>query len=528
MTLVRCGVPHTPLEQGPEAQELARQYEELALIIDAIPSYVFYKDTKNGIKRVNRAVADSLQVTVAEIANTHMSRWYPDDAADHHRTDLEVIASGKAQLGIVEQITLPHLGKRWLETAKLPQFDAAGRVVGLVVVSQDITSRAQLEDRLLQAEKLESIGRLAGGVAHDFNNLLTSIFGLITVAQRALPSDSMAHEYLALLHLAAEGGANLTKQLLAFARRQIIEPRVLDLNALVADTSTLLRRVLGENIEVSTELCSKSLAVKVDANQVSQLLLNLALNARDAMPAGGKLAFKTIAFEMSDDAQTAWPGASRGHYACLTVQDTGEGLTELAKAHLFEPFFTTKDFGKGTGLGLAMCYGIVKQNGGHIQVDSQLGLGTTFSIYLPASAAPIDEPPPSRTALPVAVGHETVLLAEDDDLVRHLTENELSSHGYRLIVASNGEEALEAAAAHSGEIHLLITDVIMPRVGGVELVAQLRKTRPLTPVLYISGYAHDALASVEPGVHLLHKPFTHDALLARVRAILDSRSGSGR
>ncbi len=501
-------------------EELLQRCEELQLIVDAIPAFVFYKDTENNILRVNRTAADSLGVSATELENTPTSRWYPaEEALHYYEADREVIESGKPKLGIVEPITLPGVGRRWFETAKLPQFDARGKVNGIVVVSQDVTDRKLLEDRLLQAQKLESIGRLAGGVAHDFNNLLTSIFGLIAVAQRELPAGSMAHEYLALLNLAAEGGANLTKQLLAFARRQIIEPRSVDLNALVLETSNLLERVLGEDISVEVDLSLQTPNVKVDPSQISQLLLNLALNARDAMPGGGSLRFRTEIVAFDEARQCSLPEVAAGSYALLSIEDSGEGLSEEAKAHLFEPFFTTKDFGKGTGLGLAMCYGIVKQNGGHIGADSKPGLGTKFSIYLPEIAAPAEATPPSRTSQPVKSGKETVLFAEDDDLLRHLAVTELSSHGYRLIVASNGEEALKAAEAHSGEIHLLITDVIMPKMGGVELARQFRKTRPRTPVLYISGYAHDALAD---RVQLLQKPFANDALLDRVRAILDT------
>ena len=499
-------------------EELTRRCEELQLIVDAIPAFVFYKDTNNGIRRVNRAVADSFGVPADELANTPTARWSPQEAADYYRDDLEVITSGKPKLGIIEQIAVPRVGKRWFETNKLPQFDAQGRVNGIVVISQDITERKQLEARLLQAQKLESIGRLAGGVAHDFNNLLTSIFGLIAVAQRELPADSPAHEYLALLNLAAEGGANLTKQLLAFARRQIIAPQVIDVNALVLETSNLLQRVLGEDIDVSVDLSLHGPRVKVDANQISQLLLNLALNARDAMPHGGKLSFETTQLQLEEGRSHLLPDAAAGSYAVLTVRDTGEGLSEEAKTHLFEPFFTTKDFGKGTGLGLAMCYGIVKQNGGHIGVESKLGVGTAFSIYLPEVDAPVAAVPASRTNLPVPAGKETLLFAEDDDLVRHLAVTELSSHGYRVIEASNGEQALKAAAEYAGDIHLLITDVIMPKMGGLELARAFRKTRPRALVLYISGYTDEALAE---GVQLLRKPFTHDALLARVRALLD-------
>lgn len=501
-------------------EELLRQCAELQLIVDAIPGFVFYKDTNNGILRVNRAVAEAFGVPAEQLANTPTERWYPDEAAALYRDDLEVVRSGEPKLGIVEQIGLKNHGKRWFETAKLPQFDAEGRVIGIVVVSQDVTDRKQLEDRLLQAQKLESIGRLAGGVAHDFNNLLTSIFGLITVAQREVPADSMAHEFLALLNLAAEGGANLTKQLLAFARRQIIEPQVIDLNALVLETSNLLQRVLGEDIDVTVDVSVLGLRVKVDASQVSQMLLNFALNARDAMPGGGTLAFHTEHVVIDNQSRVPLPELTAGRYAMLTVRDTGEGLSDEAKEHLFEPFFTTKDFGKGTGLGLAMCYGIVKQNGGHISAESKRGVGTTFTIYLPEVEAPLDVAPAPRSNVPVQAGNETVLFAEDDDLVRHLAVTELASHGYRLIVASNGEEALKAAAEHAGDIHLLITDVIMPKMGGVELVREFHKTRPRAPVLYISGYTHEAL----DGMQLLRKPFAHDALLGRVRALLDAQA----
>jgi two-component system, cell cycle sensor histidine kinase and response regulator CckA len=496
----------------PSREELKRQCEELELIVDAIPACVFYKDASSKILRVNRAVV--------ELAGEGAAEWSPD-GAEQYAADREVIASGKPKLGVIEQIEVPGRGMRWFETARLPQFDAHGSVRGIVVVAQDITDRRELEDRLLQAQKLESIGRLAGGVAHDFNNLLTSIFGLIAVAQRELPTESMAHEYLALLQLAAEGGANLTKQLLAFARRQMIETQVVDLNGLVSETSNLLERVLGENIDVTTELAGQALAVKVDASQISQLLLNLALNARDAMPQGGSLCFGTGLVNLAERGPSSLPGAAAGRYVVLTVRDTGHGLSDEAREHLFEPFFTTKAFGKGTGLGLAMCWGIVKQNGGHIGVESKQGFGTTFTIHLPVADAALEQPRPQRSTAPVKAGNETLLFVEDDDLLRHLTVVELSRHGYRLIEASNGEEALKAAAEHSGDIHLLITDVIMPKMGGVELARHFARVRPASPILFISGYTHDALADAEQHVQLLSKPFTHQALLARVRELLD-------
>jgi two-component system, cell cycle sensor histidine kinase and response regulator CckA len=501
-----------PVHVTPSNEELARQCRELQLIVDAIPAFVFYKDDANKILRVNRAAS--------ELLTSSAGPWFPD-SEEQYRADLQVIASGEPQLGVVEPINVPGQGRRWFETARLPQFDENGRVRNIVIIAQDITDRKQLEDRLLQSEKLESIGRLAGGVAHDFNNLLTSIFGLIAVAQRELTPGSMAHEYLALLQLAAEGGANLTKQLLAFARRQPIEPQAVDLSSLVLETSNLLERVLGENIDVIVDLGSQPLPVKVDPNQISQVLLNLALNARDAMPNGGKLIIRTSLVTIGPRGGHRRPAAGTGRQAVLSIQDNGEGLSEEAREHLFEPFFTTKAFGKGTGLGLAMCYGTVKQNGGHIAVESAPGVGTTFTIYLPELTASVAPVRPPRSALPIEAGHETLLFVEDDDLVRHLMVTELARPGYRVIEASNGEEALKAAAEHTGPIHLLITDVVMPKMGGVELAQRFKLCRPQSPVLFISGY-NETLVNGDPDVNLLLKPFTNDALLNSVRRLLDS------
>jgi PAS domain S-box-containing protein len=490
-------------------------------MVDAIPALVFYKDTQNRIVRVNRAVAESFGVAASEFTGTDTARWYPEQSPEHYRADLEVIDSKQARLRVLEPFHVPGHGRRWFETTRLPQFDAEGRVTGIVVVAQDTTDRRQLEDRLRQAQKLESIGRLAGGVAHDFNNLLTSIFGLITLAQRVLPAGSTAHEYLALLQLTAEGGSNLTRQLLAFARRQMITPKVVDLNVLVSETSTLLERVLGEDIEVERELGKDALPVKVDPSQISQLLLNLALNARDAMPRGGRLTFTTAAVVLDDSTCSRAADLSAGPHAALRVRDTGEGLSEDAKRHLFEPFFTTKAVGKGTGLGLATCYGVARQNGGHITLEPQEGPGTTFTIYLPLNTAALEQARPADPVRPVQPGNETIMFVEDDDLLRHLTVADLASQGYRLIEASNSEAALRAVKEHPGPIHLLITDVVMPQMGGVELSRLFRALRPEAKVLYISGYLHDSLPGPDPSAQILLKPFTSDVLLARVRALLD-------
>jgi CheY-like chemotaxis protein len=324
------------------------------------------------------------------------------------------------------------------------------------------------------------------------------------------------------MQLAAEGGANFTRQLLAFARRQTVEPRVVDLNGLVRQTASLLSRVLGAHISIDLELSVERVPVRVDPSQISQVLMNLALNARDAMPNHGRLTFRTASVQLEDHGRWSLPASPRGRYVQLEVEDTGEGLSDEAREHLFEPFFTSKAAGHGTGLGLATCYGIVKQSQGHIGVESEPGKWTRFRIYLPEAEAPLEAVPPPRPQGPVRAGNETVLFAEDDDLVRHLSVAALSSSGYRLIEAAHGVEALKATEEHAGPIHLLVTDILMPRMGGVELARRFRQLRPGAAVLFIYGFAGDAVLPVGNGVEVLHKPFTNEALLTKVRALLDA------
>jgi two-component system cell cycle sensor histidine kinase/response regulator CckA len=512
-----------------ELAALERRNAELELILHAVPALILYKDRANRIVRANRAVCEALGVSEAELAGSDLRQWLKDDGDARHEAELEVLRSGKPVHAVVESIELPGRGKRWFTTARLPQRDAAGAVLGLVVVSRDISDERKLESKLLEAQKLDSIGKLAGGVAHDFNNLLTSFFGLITAAQRALPTDSTAHEYLSLMQLAVEGGANFTRQLLAFARRQMIEPRVVDLNRLVRETSALLSRVLGANVSLELELAAESVPVRVDPSQISQLLMNLALNARDAMAERGTLTFQTASVVLDDPARWSLSASPSGRFALLAVQDTGEGLSEEALEHLFEPFYTSKALGHGTGLGLATCYGIVKQNGGYIGVDSLAGArdgrgggqGARFIIYLPQVDAEVEPAKPDRRRAPVRAGNETVLLAEDDDLVRHLSVAALASVGYRMIEAAHGAEALRESEEHPGPIHLLITDVSMPEIGGIEVAKRFRELRPEAAVLFISGHAGGVLAELGPDVHVLAKPFSTDELLARVREVLD-------
>ncbi|MEO8180890.1 MAG: ATP-binding protein [Deltaproteobacteria bacterium] len=508
-------------QHGATLESLGYPRVDLQLILDAIPALVFYKDGQNCLLHGNRAALEACGAGAPEaLAGTKLAHWLAEQGARWDEADRRALCSGQAQLGSLEHVELPGRGKCSFELARLPQRDPAGNVSGLVVVAKE--ERQQLGAHQLQALKLQSIGKLAGGVAHDFNNLLTTFFGLIAAAQRSLPSDSLAHEYLALMQLAAEGGANFTRQLLAFARRQSIEPKVVDLNGLVRQVSALLRRAIAAHISIDLQLGTGSIPVRVDPSQISQLLMNLALNARDAMPEAGRLTIRTASVEVADRERWSLPASPRGRYAQLVVEDTGEGLSEEAREHLFEAFFTSKALGQGTGLGLASCYGIVKQNQGHIGVETEAGKWTRFTVLLPEAPAPLEEVAPPRSLESVRAGNETVLFVEDDDLVRHLSVAALSSSGYRLIEAVHGAEALQATEEHAGRIHLLVTDIVMPRMGGVELARRFSELRPEAAVLFITGSTGDAVMPIGNGVEVLHKPFTTEVLLARVRAVLDA------
>ncbi len=373
----------------------------------------------------------------------------------------------------------------------------------------------QLEAQLLHAQKLENIARLVGGIAHDFNNLLTPILGYNQLAASCVGTAEPAISYIRQVELAARRGANLTRQLLAFSRRQFIEPQVISLNQLISDIDPMLRRLIGEDIDVVTLSASNLGPVRVDPGQMEQLLMNLVINARDAMPTGGRLTVHTSQVDL---------GEPRGQHVVLTVSDTGTGMSEEVKARLFEPFFTTKESGKGTGLGLATCYGIVRQHGGHMEVTSEQGRGTTFKVFLPRVEEALT-PPAAVDSSPIPRGTETVLLAEDDAPVRALTAHVLRESGYTVLEAANGVEALSVAQRDAEVlIHLLLTDLVMPQMGGQELADLLRDVRPSIKVLFTSGHPDIATALRElrgDQLQMLSKPFEPAYLSRKVRAALD-------
>ncbi len=402
--------------------------------------------------------------------------------------------------------------------------DAAGRVEYYETFARDVTERRRLQQQVLQSQKMEAVGRLAGGVAHDFNNLLTVITSYSDLLLESLPQDDPRRDDLEQVRKAAEGAAGLTRQLLAFSRQQVVEPRVISLNTVVEGFEKMLRRVIGEDVELATSLAPDLGPVRADVGQLEQILMNLAVNARDAMPTGGKLTIETASVEqVPGDAGERGARAGR-RFVMLAVSDTGCGMDEATKARIFEPFFTTKEPGKGTGLGLATVYGIVKQSGGLIWLYSEPGEGTSFKIYLPQ----VDATPGAEAAAlsPQAPrGTETVLLVEDAAAVRAVTKQALVRQGYTVLEAPNGEAALRLAQQHRGPIHLLLTDVVMPALSGRQLAQQLAAVRPDVKVLYASGYTDDAVVRhgiVEAKAAYLQKPFTPAMLARKVRAVLDS------
>jgi PAS domain S-box-containing protein len=394
----------------------------------------------------------------------------------------------------------------------------------ILAILRDVTERQRLEALLLQSQKMESVGRLAGGVAHDFNNLLGVITGYGDLLLREIGEGHPSHKRVVEIRKAADRAAALTRQLLAFSRKQVLHLRVLDLNSVVSGIETMLRRLIGEHIELITVLQPGLGRVKADAGQVEQVIANLTVNARDAMPNGGKLILETGNVELDDMYAAARPDARPGPHVMLAVSDTGHGMDAETLSHMFEPFFTTKGLGQGTGLGLATVYGIVRQVGGQVMVYSEPGRGTSFKIYLPRLEEEMDEAPAPAPVGPAPTGSETVLLVEDEPALRTLIHEVLRGAGYRMLQGATPDEALAVAAAHQGTIHLVLTDVILPSMSGREMADALRTLRPETRALFMSGYTDDAISHhgiLEPGTHFMEKPFTSDALLRKVREILD-------
>lgn len=402
--------------------------------------------------------------------------------------------------------------------------------LAVLSINRDITQRKlaeealrQSEGHLRQSQKMEAVGQLAGGIAHDFNNLIAVILLHSELMLRDLEQDCALRRRAEEIRKAADRAASLTRQLLAFSRKQVLQPKVLDLNAVVADMNNMLRRLIGEHIELLTATETELGKVKADPGQIEQVIMNLVVNARDAMPRGGRLAIETANVELDRDYTSRHIVVQPGRYVMLAVSDTGDGMDAQTQARIFEPFFTTKEQGKGTGLGLSTVYGIVKQSGGNIWVYSEVGLGTTFKIYLPRVDQDVEQPEQSAAQDVLPQGTETVLLVEDEEMIRKAAREILEVNGYRVLEASSGKEALFFCQTHKERIDLMITDVVMPQIGGRELAEQLKPLRPGMKVLYMSGYTDDAIAHhgvLDEGTAFLEKPFTASALSHKVREVL--------
>lgn len=438
-----------------------------------------------------------------------------------HCPHQRLLSSGREERGDLQEA---WLGKSFDATAT-PLRDSQGALSGCVHVLHDITERRRLEEQYRQAQKMEAVGRLAGGVAHDFNNLLTAITGYSELLLARLGEEDPLRRYVEEVKKAGDRAASLTRQLLTFSRQQVLELRVLDLNSVVANVDKMLRRVIGEDIELVTILVPDLGPVKADPGQLEQVILNLAVNSRDAMPQGGKLTIVTSNVELAEASSHRHGELSPGKYVVLAVSDSGCGMDSETQAHIFEPFFTTKGEGKGTGLGLAMVYGIVKQSGGSVWVYSEVGRGTTFKVYLPQVNEKVTAQV-SRPPQPVLTrGWETILLVEDEEPVRSLVRSVLEAGGYVVLEARHGEDALVVAEMHKGPIQLLVTDVVMPEMSGPELAEHLAPFHREMKVLYMSGYTEGSIQHhglLAPVTAYLPKPFTPETLARKVREVLNT------
>ena len=524
------GVNYDITERKQAEQSLRTSQQMLETVINNIPQGVFWKDRNSVYLGGNRVVLQSHGFrSVDEIvgkSDFQLPGLTRAEAASFIRRDREVMERDQPQLGMIEPMTRADGSVVWLETSKLPLHDAHGQVIGVLGTWQDITERRRLEEQLRQSQKMEAVGQLAGGVAHDFNNLLTVILGYSEMLLAMLPGEAEhLRESLEAIRDAGERAAALTRQLLAFSRKQVLEPRIVNLNDVVAQAEKLLRRLIRENIVLTTVLAPDLEMVRVDPGQIEQVLMNLAVNARDAMREGGRLTIETRMVEVTAQHVGADAECPPGRYVQLSVTDTGHGMTPEVQARIFEPFFTTKQPGHGTGLGLATVYGIVKQSGGRITVYSEVGFGTALHIFLPAVTG-------SAVAAVAASdeqshgGAETVLLVEDEQPVRALARQSLERRGYQVLEAGNGREAIEVADSHAGPLHLLITDVVMPEMSGRQLVELLLPRRPGLKVLLMSGYTEDAVVRhgiADAKANFLQKPFTLSGLAKKVRDVLDRR-----
>ncbi|MBI4551044.1 MAG: PAS domain S-box protein [Candidatus Latescibacteria bacterium] len=520
---------HDRRKPQPAEAALQQSEERYRALVENINDVLFTLDGQGLITYISPVIERLFHYTTHDLVGQPFSRFvYPADRSGL-QASLERTRAGHVEpheFRVVDQDgTIRHV-----RTSSRPQVEE-GHLVGFTGLLTDITEHKRMEAALQESEaqlrhaqKMEAMGRLASGIAHDFNNLLMIMMGYSEMILRNLSPGDPIRKELEAIKKAGERAAALTRQLLAFSRRQVMQLQVLNLNTVVTDLNKMLYRLIGEDIQLETVLAPDVGRVKADPGQVEQVLLNLAVNARDAMPRGGTLTIQTENRALSEEEARRHVGAQAGAYVRLIVRDTGYGMDEETQAHIFEPFFTTKEAGKGTGLGLSIVYGIVTQSGGLIEVDSVQGQGTTFTISLPRVPEAVL---PTQITTPTTPprGTETILLVEDDATVRLLMAHSLSMGGYQMLVANHGQEALHLGEQHEGPIHLLVTDIVMPYMTGLELAERLVHIHPEVRILYMSGYTRSAILQrgvLRTGAALLQKPFTPDTLLRTVRNILDA------
>ena len=512
------------LERERMKRQLREREEYFRSLIEQAMDIIAVLDADGAVRYASPSVLPLLGYGAEELVGQHIfDLVHPDDVGPALRVFAEGVATGRG--GRLLELQVRHKDGTYRSLEAIGRYLLDDPVVrGVVINARDVTERRSLERQLLQAQKMEAVGRLAGGIAHDFNNILTAIFGYADLLTEEFPAGSPARQDLEEIRKAATRASALTRQLLAFSRQQVLAPVVLSVNDLVADVDKMLRLLVGEDVELRLNLARDAGNVRADSGQLQQVIMNLVVNARDAMPTGGKLVIETADAELTEQYAELHQAVIPGRYVMLAVSDTGVGMDAQTKARIFEPFFTTKEKGKGTGLGLSTVYGIVKQSGGYVWVYSEPGHGTTFKLYLPRVDAPAEpQAPPRETA--TLTGTETILLAEDDEILRPLTKGLLTKLGYTVLDAKSAEQALAVAGARQGPIHLLVADVVMPGASGRELARRLAQSRPETRVLYVSGYTDDAIVHhgmLDPGLKFLQKPFTPAALARKVREVLDA------
>jgi two-component system cell cycle sensor histidine kinase/response regulator CckA len=511
---------HRVRKQLYESQKLfhliGENAEDLIAVVDASGNRLFNSPS---YERILGYTSEELK------ASARLEQVHPED-----RERVMEAAREARRTGIGRQLEyrFKHKDGSWrtLESTASAVRNSKGEINQLVIVNRDVTERKKSEevlrlkeDQLRQSQKMEAVGRLSGGIAHDFNNLLGVIIGYSDVLEIKLEGNEALRKNVAEIKKAGTRASSLTRQLLAFSRQQVLQPKILDLNSVVNDLAKMLKRLIGEDIEIEIVSDLTLGKVKADHSQLDQIIMNLVVNARDAMPDGGKLTIQTSNVELGAAAVAKQPYIQTGPYVQLSVTDTGIGMDAATMAHIFEPFFTTKEKGKGTGLGLATVYGVVKQSDGYIWVDSEPGKGTTFKICLPEAVKAVVEAPIKSAPARAPRGSETVLLAEDEDSLRALISDLLQQNGYKVLVASCGLQAMKMAESYDGPIHLLLTDVVMPGMGGPALAKNLAAARPDTKILFMSGYIefHSAGSSqLPPDAHMMQKPFSNETLIREV------------